>query len=219
MQTSLRRAPLVTEICDRLLREHRAVEWLPGERTLSARLGVSRSALREAVQRLEIQGLLEVRHGVGVRVINNPQAPVQATLLRELPDFAERLRQFSEVRLLVEPEIARCAAERGSPEDRRRLQEVHARLGDATDVNHAVQADLDFHRTLADMAGNRILALMLGSIAELEEESRRITLMGVGIGAAFSQHERIAQAVVTGDGPSAREAMVEHVTAAGQASR
>ena len=95
MPAILRRGPLVDAICERLSRQYRSVPWLPPERALSARLGVSRSALREAVQRMEIQGLLEVKHGVGVRVVNKPQAPVGATLARELPDLTERLRQFA----------------------------------------------------------------------------------------------------------------------------
>jgi len=214
MLSPLRRSPLVEAICARLLDQHRATEWLPGERTLSARMGVSRSALREAVQRLEIQGLLEVKHGVGVRVVNNPQVPVRATLLRELPDFGERLRQFSEVRLLIEPEIARRAAERATPDQRAGLRAVHSRLGSASNVESAVRADLDFHRLLAEIAGNRVLALMVGSIAGLEEETRQITLMRVGLAEAFAQHEQVVVAVETGDREAAHAAMLAHVTAA-----
>ena len=214
MPSPLRRSPLVEAICARLLAQHRATEWLPGERILSARMGVSRSALREAVQRLEIQGLLEVKHGVGVRVVNNPQVPVRATLLRELPDFGERLRQFSEVRLLVEPEIARRAAERATPDQKAALRTVHSRLGNASDEESAVRADLDFHRLLAEIAGNRVLALMLGSIAGLEEETRRITLTRVGLAEAFAQHEQVVVAVETGKGEAAHSAMLAHVTAA-----
>jgi len=215
LKTSLKRSPVVADICARLLEAHRGVEWLPGERTLSADLGVSRTSLREAIQRLEIQGLLEVRHGIGVRVINNPQLPVRATLLRELPDFDQRLRQFSEVRVLLEPEIARRAAERMTDEERERLaslQEQMRAAGDDTD--EAVRADLDFHRFLAEVAGNRVLALMLASIADLEEEARRITLVRVGLVAAYEQHRRIALAVVAGDGEAAYAAMAAHVIAA-----
>jgi DNA-binding FadR family transcriptional regulator len=121
---------------------------------------------------MEIQGLLEVKHGVGVRVVNKPQAPVGATLARELPDLTERLRQFAEVRLLVEPAIARAAAERAGPAERAALRSAHERLG--TTLEEAVPADLEFHRLLAEVAGNRVLSLMLSSIAGLEAEVARL---------------------------------------------
>jgi GntR family transcriptional repressor for pyruvate dehydrogenase complex len=212
MPATLRRGPLVDAICERLARQYRSAPWLPPERALSARLGVSRSALREAVQRLEIQGLLEVQHGVGVRVVNKPQAPVGATLARELPDPDERLRQFAEVRLWVEPAIARAAAERAGPAERAALRAAHERLGSALD--EAVLADLDFHRLLADLAGNRVLSLMLNSIAGLEAETRRITLAHVGLAEAAAQHARIVTAVERGDGDTAHAAMLAHVRAA-----
>lgn len=215
MALGAKRLPVVAEICERLLRQHRDAEWLPAERTLSVSLGVSRAALREAIQRLEIQGLLEVRHGIGVRVVNNPQAPVRATLLRTLPDFQERLRQFSEVRVLLEPEIARRAAERITKPEGVALLEVHARLQAAgDDVEAAVKADLEFHRHLAEIAGNKVLALMLVSIADLEEEARRVTLVRVGLPQAFSQHQAIVEAVVAGKADVAQAAMAAHVLAA-----
>ncbi len=216
MPVSLRRGPLVDAICERLARQYRSAQWLPPERALSARLGVSRSALREAVQRLEIQGLLEVQHGVGVRVVNKPQAPVGATLARELPDAAERLRQFAEVRLWVEPAIARAAAERAGPPERAALRAAHERLNASLD--EAVPADLEFHRLLAEFAGNRVLSLMLNSIAGLEAETRRITLEHVGLTEAFAQHARIVEAVEQGDGDGAHAAMLAHVRAAQAAS-
>jgi len=207
---------LVDAICERLSRQYRSVPWLPPERALSARLGVSRSALREAVQRMEIQGLLEVKHGVGVRVVNKPQAPVGATLARELPDLTERLRQFAEVRLLVEPAIARAAAERAGPAERAALRSAHERLG--TTLEEAVPADLEFHRLLAEVAGNRVLSLMLSSIAGLEAETRRITLEHVGLVEAAAQHDRIIEAIERGDGDGAHAAMQAHVRAAREAA-
>lgn len=211
---TLRRPPLAEEICERLLTRHRRAEWLPPERTLALQLGVSRSALREAIKQLEIQGLLEVQHGVGVRVTNNPQAPVRAVLLRELPDSAARIRQFAEVRILVEPAIARSAAERATRADLARLAAIHARMGDIRDFAAAVAADLEFHHCLAEIADNRVLALMLSSIAEVEEEARRVTLEAVGLAAAYAQHQRIFEAVSAHDGDAAHAAMLAHVEAA-----
>lgn len=210
-----KRVPVVAGICERLVMQYREKEWLPAERDLSQQLGVSRPALREAIQRLEIQGLLEVKHGIGVRVVDNPSAPVCATLLRALPDFEQRLRQFAEARVLIEPELARRAAGNPTTEGTQRLEALLDSMEDAGEhVEEAVRADLEFHRTIAALAGNRVLALMIGSMAELEEESRRITLARVGFAAARLQHRRIVEAIVAGDERAAHNAMLTHVLAA-----
>lgn len=210
-----KRVPVVAGICERLVLQYRETEWLPAERDLSQQLGVSRPALREAIQRLEIQGLLEVKHGIGVRVVDNPNAPVRATLLRALPDFEQRLQQFAEARVLIEPELARRAAAHITTEGRRRLRSLMTQMDDAgAQVDSAVRADLEFHRCIADLAGNRVLALMTGSMAELEEETRRITLTRVGVAVARSQHQRIADAIASGAAPAAHAAMLAHVLAA-----
>ena len=215
LRASNKRLPVVDGICERLVLQYRGKEWLPGERMLSTQLGVSRTALREAIQRLEIQGLLEVKHGIGVRVIDNPSAPVRATLLRTLPDFEQRLRQFGEARVLIEPELARRAAERITPEGAQRLRELLAALDDAgLWVEEPGRADLKSHRHIAELAGNRVLALMIGSMAELEEEARRVTLVRVGLAAARLQHQRIVEAIAAGDGDAAHAAMLAHVLAA-----
>lgn len=212
--TSLRRPPLVKEICDRLLADHRRAKWLPPERALAEQLGVSRAALREAIKRLEIQGLLEVQHGVGVRVTNNPQSAVRTVLMRELPRGVAGIRQLAEVRTLLEPAIARKAATLATKADVGRLRVIHAKLGEAADADAAVVADLEFHRALAEIADNRVLSLMLHSIAEIEESARRVTLLAVGIPVAFGQHQRVMDAVAAGDASAAEATMLDHVRAA-----
>ncbi len=210
-----KRVPVVADICERLVLQYRENEWLPAERHLSQKLGVSRTSLREAIQRLEIQGLLEVKHGIGVRVVDNPSAPVRATLLRALPDFEQRLRQFAEARVLIEPELARRAAINITDAGAQKLTALLAAMEEAGEqVDAAVRADLDFHRAIADLAGNRVLALMIGSMAELEEEARRITLARVGFEAARLQHQRIVEAIVAGDEKAAHATMLAHVLAA-----
>src|SRR4051812_2784049 len=100
--TTLRRPPLVESVCSLLREKHLKAEWLAPERQLAATLGVSRPVLREAIKRLENQGLLASRHGVGVQVVDQPHVPVGAALERALPSPAERIRQFTAARRVVE---------------------------------------------------------------------------------------------------------------------
>lgn len=215
MAHPLRRAPLVEIICARLLQDHGGDDWLPPERELATSLGVSRPALREAIKRLEMQGRLAARHGVGVQVVDLPHAPVQAVLERMLPSPAERIRQFTVARRLIEPELAALAAGLARATDRRELRAIHDRFMDpAFPVAATLEADLEFHRLIARAAGNRVLALMITSMAPLEADSRRATLTRVGLAAARRQHAAILEAILAGDGPRARAAMLGHLDSA-----
>lgn len=215
MPHPLRRPPLVESICARLLQDHGEDDWLPPERTLATTLGVSRPALREAIKRLEMQGLLASRHGVGVQVVDVPHTPVQAVLERMLPSPAARIRQFTAARRLIEPELAALAANHARAADLRELRTIHARFLDAAlPVAATVEADLEFHRLIARAAGNRVLELMIASMAPLEADSRQATLTRVGLAAARRQHTAILEAIVSGDGPRARTAMLGHLDAA-----
>lgn len=215
MTGSLRRTPLVDTICAHLQAKHGESEWLPPERELAGSLGVSRPALREAIKRLEMQGLLASRHGVGVQVIDRPHAPVQAALERLLPSSAERLRQFTAARRVIEPELAALAAAHARPADLRALRAAHERFtAGGASADEAVAADLDFHRAIGRASGNRVLALMIASMAPLEADSRRTTLGRVGRPTAGRQHARILDAIAAGDTSGARAAMLAHLDAA-----
>ncbi|MDX2186006.1 MAG: FCD domain-containing protein [Opitutaceae bacterium] len=217
--TSLRRPPLVREIANRLVSDHRSSDWLPPERKLAGDLGVSRAALREAIKQLEMQGLLEVKHGIGVRVTHRPDRAVGTVLRRELPRGTAGATQLAEVRLLVEPFIARKAALAASPREIRRLTEIHGRFSTATSPREAVAIDLEFHRALASLARNSILSLMLHSIGDIEEETRQLTLSGVGLPTAIKQHQQILAAIAQNNPEAAETAMSAHVQAAAAAAK
>lgn len=216
LSTIDRPASLVADVCQRLAAEIRAERngtdgWLPPERQLAEQLGVSRTVVREATKRLELQGLIEVRHGIGIKVVDKLHKPLNGSLALLLPDKAERLRQFAEVRLLVEPEAARLAAERVKPASLRALKQVQAKLAATTDVNEAVACDLEFHRQLARASGNEVLVLLLESLGELGRASRSVTISTTGAARAHEQHEAIISAVAAGDAPRASAAMRFHI--------
>ncbi|MFZ5497325.1 MAG: FadR/GntR family transcriptional regulator [Verrucomicrobiota bacterium] len=215
MTGSIRRAPLVESICERLLQDHGGDDWLPPERELASSLGVSRPTLREAIKRLETQGLLASKHGVGVQVVDLPHTPVQAVLARVLPSPTERIRQFTAARRLIEPELAALAATRARAAELKQLRAAHERFMDpALPVAGTIEADLNFHRLIARAARNRVLALMIASMAPLEADARQATLLRVGLPVARRQHTAILEAILAGDGPSARSAMLGHLDSA-----
>lgn len=216
LQTIERPSSLVDEVCRQLSGQIRESDfardgWLPPERELAERLGVSRPVVREAAKRLELQGLLEIRHGVGIKVVDKLHKPLNGSLALLIPDTAERLRQLTEARLLIEPGLARLAAEKASAADITALRENQARLSVAETREESIEADLEFHRLLALAAGNEICALLLESLAEIGRESRKMTLTAVGNAVAVSHHEQILNAVEQHQPEAAYAAMKMHL--------
>src|SRR5216117_31122 len=95
-RASQRRQPLIEKVSAYLTkRTHEALKngqvWLPTERELAVKLGVSRTVLREATKRLESHGLLQVEHGRGLRVVDNLHHPLTRSISLRLPHLPARL--------------------------------------------------------------------------------------------------------------------------------
>ncbi len=209
----------VSQVADQLERAILAGEFasgdlLPSERDLSARLGVSRSVVREALGRLGSLGLVRSVHGSGTRV----EAPSdrQVTLgyqrLMHRADF--RLEHLAEVRLPLETTIAALAARKRSAEHLEQLKNTQKVLGNARrSLESHVSADLMFHATLAEATGNPFFQTVLAPIQQLLIESRRRTLGHYGSEIAYRHHGKILAAIESGDASAAAQGMREHIEA------
>lgn len=214
-----RPATLVDEVCQSLSRSLTspdAEEWLPPERQLAEQLGVSRTVVREATKRLELQGLVEVKHGIGIRRSASLHKPLNGSLALLIPNEADRLRQSLEVRLALEPEVARLAAQRAKPSQLRELRKAQRVLQDTVDLQEAVEADIEFHRLLAKATGNGVFSLLLETIADLGRDSRRATISHAGVKRAVEHHEAVLAAVERHDAVAATLAMRHHIEVAVQ---
>ena len=220
--TSLQRpVSLVEGVCQKLSELIRGVSsaeerWLPAERSLAEKLGVSRTVVREATKRLEQQGLLEIQHGNGIKVVDKLHRPLNDSLSLLLPDVAERLRQLNEARLSVEPDAASLAARRATPEQIQTLRRLQNQLVSAPDNVAAIEADIAAHHAIADASGNLIYRLLLDSLADLGLASRMRTIGRIGKQTAIAHHARILEAIERHDSSEAFEAMRLHIQAAGE---
>ena len=117
------------------------------------------------------------------------------------------------VRLILEPAIARLAAENISDDGLRMLKAhldcMDERIGDKEGF---IECDMEFHSVLARQSGNRILAVLSSILSDLSRmvqwayrdrvEDRRRSVMF---------HKTIFEAVKSGDSEAADEAMAEHI--------
>jgi len=185
--------------------------FLPSERQLADELGVSRVMVREAVRKLEQMGMLRVRHGIGVDVVNDTAAPVRQALSWLMPDEKLRLRDAARARLVVEPELAALAAASVSQGDVRELTDVHEALVEADTLDAAIEADIAFHDAIARFARNQALALMLSAIAGIGRQSREMTIERHGQETAVKHHAGVLEAIANQDPALARRRMKRHI--------
>ena len=205
----------VVERIEQLIVEHRLSEneVLPSERELAAMLGVSRNILREALSVLGQKGLIETIPGRRTRVGRPGLRQLRSTvdLMVRVGDVS--LTELSEVRSIVEPEIAARAAERAVPEQVDELSAIVSRLEAHQDDPAAhVEADLAFHRAVARIAGNALLIVLLEAVGE---PLMRSMALGTSIPRAIDEgdvhHRAVCEAIARGDPEGAAAAMRRHM--------
>lgn len=195
---------------------------LPGERDLAARLGVGRSALREAMSALEVLGVIESRVGSGNYLRSTTSELLPRTLSWSLLLNRQQTAHLSAVRSLLERGAAEQAAAQATDADVSRLRETVGRQRAAMgDTEQFIAADLAFHQVLADVAGNQVLADLLSTIRSLLHVwSERAVADPVDIRSAVEEHAAICEAIEARDPARAVAAMDRHMaTASGRISR
>jgi GntR family transcriptional repressor for pyruvate dehydrogenase complex len=189
-------------------------DQLPAERDLAQRLGVSRTAVREAVKTLREKGLVEAYSGRGTFITDGTsQAARQSFDLMVKIGQQEGSPHLAELRLILEPGIAALAAARVQEDDLIAMREAVAVM-DRSQKNPAayIEADLDFHLALAEAVANPLILSLIDSIVGLLRE-QRIRIFNVEGGPQRGQvhHKRILDAVERRDPEMARSAMRAHL--------
>ena len=189
-------------------------DQLPAERDLAQRLGVSRTAVREAVKALREKGLVEAYSGRGTFITDGTsQAARQSFDLMEKIGQQEGAPHLAELRLILEPGIAALAAARIQEPELVAMREAVAVMDRAQrDPGAFIEADLDFHLALAEAAANPLILSLIDSIVGLLRE-QRIKIFNVEGGPQRGQlhHKRILEAVERRDPEMARSAMRAHL--------
>jgi len=208
---------IVTQIEARIMTgELKVGDQLPAERDLADQFSVSRTAVREAVKALHQKGLIEIRPGRGTFVTNGTQGAMRHSLgLLMHFGAADGLTDLTEVREILEPEIAARAAVRITEEYILAMQQAVATMEAAVSAENSeifVEADLDFHLALAEATQNAVIPVLMDSIIDLLREQRKRTgLVTGGLWRGQSHHKRILEAIICHDPEAARAAMKDHL--------
>ncbi|MEW9673826.1 FadR/GntR family transcriptional regulator [Ammoniphilus sp. 3BR4] len=189
-------------------------EKLPSEREMAGQINVSRNTIREAYKMLEAEGYLVIKHGNGVFVAD------QESQIRKLTSSLfikeDQVQELLSIRKVLEVESAKWAAEKGNPQDYRRLDNlIHdmRTLIKEKDYEELKALDQEFHLHIAQMSGNKILLRIMFNLVDLINEMQNETLQIPGRAKqSLHEHIKILKAIQEKDSQNAGQAMYEHLT-------
>lgn len=191
-------------------------ERLPGETALQFEWGVSRSVVREAMKMLASRGLLSIQQGRGTFVSESSETPLREQIAITLQRGAKGQSSWGdllEVRHVLEVAVAQSAAQRACAADLEAMRTAVAdmRLHPGLPQGY-VDADLSFHRALAEATGNPLWIALLNSLNDLLRRYREEGFLGKASALqAADQHAEILSAVEKGDAAAAAQAMQRHL--------
>jgi DNA-binding FadR family transcriptional regulator len=196
---------------------------LPGDTELSARFGVSRTVLREAMKTLAAKRLVEAKAKVGTRVLDRStwnffDSDVLGWRFEAGLD-SEFIEHLAEIRLALEPAAAAAAAVRATSDDLVALYAIAAKFDDLSHTAGSIaQVDLEFHVAIARMSGNPFMrsasALIEAALAISFQLSSPAASPDM-IDEVASNHLRIAHAIASRD-PLKAETAMRHVIDVGK---
>ena len=189
---------------------------LPGEIEFSERLNVSRTAYREAIRMLAAKGLVESKPRIGTRVNarsrwNLLDQDVLGWLFGlDAPD-QELVRDLFEVRRIIETAAAVLAAQRyGETDEADMASALSFMEASPATSEEGMRADRAFHEAIFRATGNQVLMSLSDSICAIIDWTTRFKGRGDGaLRSGVLDHQRVYDAIVSGDGPRAELAMVE----------
>ena len=184
----------------------------PTEGDLARGHGVSRGVIREAVKMLTAKGLLSARprSGTTIRPASswNLFDPDVLRWLLQRQFSLELLRQFTELRIAIEPAAAALAARRRDPGDIALIVAAYRRMeAAAVGGEDAVVADIAFHTATLEASGNPFYRNAGDVVATALQTSIPFSDSYKGRTASLPDHRAVLTAIEAGDERRAREAM------------
>ena len=209
---------LVVERIKELLErgELKAGSRLPPERELAEMFSISRPSLRTALKALSVMGIIRAKPGAGTYI-----ADALPEIFNEPMRFMTLIHntgaeELFEARRMIESGLVGLAAERATASDLAALAaEVEGMRRAIGDPEQFLQHDIAFHQAVARASGNRVMSVVMDTVALLLYQIRRQTIARANdFAEAIDWHQRIFEAVRRGDQERAKVLMSDHLRAA-----
>lgn len=212
--TKLSRVVASTIVEDIVSQRLTAGDRLPSEAAMVERFGVGRASIREGLRLLEMYGVVSIRPGQngGPVVADMTPEDLARTLSLFFRMTGATYRDLIQARLVIEPVMARLAAEAQDPEQ---LDEIRAvmKADEDYDADRYVERATAFHYTVSGSSGNPVLDILGRTLRVLYSER----LTGPGLVPEEARpiirhvHQEIGNAILAGDADLAERLMHEHM--------
>lgn len=184
---------------------------LPSEKEFCEMFGVSRVPVREALSALELNGLVESVHGAGV-FVKQVQVLTNDWVQGIDPQDIIRARQ------VLEPEVARAAAQNITEVEKARLAEILDRFRQETEAGkYSDETDEAFHCCIGRASGNQMYVVLYDMIWKAMEQKMWHMILNRTVASEryrqknYEEHTLIGRAILAGDAESAYTAMKNHM--------
>ena len=199
------------QIYELLLSKIVSQEFAPGQKLqsieeMASALGVSRTPVKDAVNRLAVEGLLTI-------------IPRKGTFVVDVTP--EGLGELFDVRLMMELHAAALAVERITDEDVAKLEQLLLSCQQFVDGDHYADyesflaLDTDFHRSLFELAGNSLLLRLYEGInlhLQVVRAYQKAPRAATGASETQTEHAAILSALKTGEARDLQDALTVHIT-------
>jgi len=195
----------------------RVGDRLPSERELAEQMGVSRPSIREALQQLELLGMVETVHGGGSIVKNLTEQAISKPMEIVLKDDRQRVLEVTEVRAFMEAWAAKQAAANRTDDELRLIRELLEEMErDLEKGQIRPEIDFQFHIEIAGATHNTIFVHLIQNIHQLISYSLSIHRQQVFVTreaqeTIFRHHLEVFKAIQKQDSEGAERAMAEHL--------
>jgi DNA-binding FadR family transcriptional regulator len=189
------------------------MSMLPPEAAMLEKYQVGRASLREALRILEVQGIIAIRPGPG----GGPMvAPFESMNFARMTTLYLHLagatyREVLEARIIMEPVMARLAAQRKDPDTVTELQDFLAMTEPADESEYLLHTG-GFHTLLSGLSGNAVLDLEGRGLKDIYADRIEGTVFPPDTREGIVQdHRLIAQAIISGNANKAEKLTRTHM--------
>lgn len=212
----LDKRPLPQIIADKIIDLIESKELLPGEKLpseqeLMKELNVGRGTIREAIKSLVSRNIVEIRRGVGTFVAKNTGIVEDPLGFSFIDNKKKLVKDSMDVRLLLEPSIARWAARNATDSEILEIIELSKKIETAilNDENYS-DLDVEFHTKIANSSRNLVVENL---IPILNTNIRSLIDVTHAVLKEYTilSHKKIANAIKERDEEMAEQLMREHI--------
>jgi GntR family transcriptional repressor for pyruvate dehydrogenase complex len=188
---------------------------IPSEREMASELGISRQSIREALNRAEVMGLIQVRQGEGSFILSSVREPLKPPLTVIIEKEAERIFEFLEIRKLIEGWCAEKAAlEATGKELEDMIQIVNKMKKVVSKDKQWEELDLELHFSIAKATHNIIAIHIMDALrvnfslffrfTKSMPSSERLDVL-------WQHHNEIIEAITRKDSKLAKQKVIDHL--------